>query len=79
MARTVKRAYPSIRAWRHATGTRQADLAKRVGVTASHLANIELKTRACSMKVALALSRITNVPVELIAPADHVLFADSGK
>lgn len=67
MGRTIRRAYVSLRAWRDATGTKQEDLARMAGISQQHLANIELKTRSCSLEVAMRLSRITNVPIEAIA------------
>lgn len=70
MARVIRprhRAYTSIRDWREATGTKQEDLARRAGISVTHLANIELKTRGASLGVALRLSKLTTVPLELIA------------
>lgn len=72
MARILRRPYASLRAWREATGTKQEDLARRAGISPTHLANIEGKTRGCSLEVAMRLSRLTNVPVELIASDDQL-------
>lgn len=66
MARTARKAYASIKAWREATNTKQDALAKRVGISATHLANVEVGSRTCSLDVAKKLARITNVPIELI-------------
>lgn len=66
MPRTLRRPYASLKAWRDATGTKQDALAKRVGISQQHLANIECGTRTCSLDVAKKLSKLTNVPIELI-------------
>lgn len=50
-----------------ATGTNQAELARLVGIDQSHLSNILRKSRRCSLPVALKLSQVTNVPIEIIA------------
>jgi antitoxin component HigA of HigAB toxin-antitoxin module len=59
-------AYRSVQAWQEATGTNNARLAKMLGCTESHLSNVLKKSRRCSLKLALDLSRIANVPVENI-------------
>lgn len=66
MARTARRAYTSLRAWRTATNTKQETLARKAGISQQHLANVEVGARSCSLAVAIRLSQITNVPVELI-------------
>lgn len=66
MPRLLKRPYASIKAWREATGTKQEALAKRIGISQQHLANIECGTRTCSLQVARKLSKATNVPLDLI-------------
>jgi DNA-binding XRE family transcriptional regulator len=66
MPRTLRRPYASIKAWRDATGTKQEALAKRIGISQQHLANIECGTRTCSLEVAKKLSKLTNVPIESI-------------
>lgn len=63
----TRRAYPSVQAWMDATGTNQVELAKLVGIQQSHLSNILRKSRRASLNVALKLSQITNVPIEIIA------------
>lgn len=50
-----------------ATGTNQKKLAALIGIDQSHLSNVLSKSRRCSLDVALKLSRITNVPIEIIA------------
>lgn len=66
MSRVVRRAYASIVAWREATNTKQEDLARMVGISPTHLANIERGTRGCSAGVLMKLSQRTNVAPELI-------------
>jgi hypothetical protein len=67
MPRTVRRPYPSVVAWLRATGTRQEDLARQVGIKPAHFSNVIRKKRSCSFTVALKLSKICNVPIETIA------------
>lgn len=66
MAKSARRAFASIKDWREATNTKQEDLARQIGISATHLANIERRTRGCSAGLALKLSKVTNVPIELI-------------
>jgi len=61
-----RRAYPTVQAWMAATGTNQAELARRLGVKQPHLSNVLSKSRRCSLYLALKLSHITNVPIEAI-------------
>lgn len=63
----TRRAFPTVQAWMDATGTNQAELARLVGIDQSHLSNILRKSRRCSLPVALKLSQVTNVPIEIIA------------
>jgi plasmid maintenance system antidote protein VapI len=53
-----------------ATGTTQAQLAKRLGVGQPHISNVLRHTRKASFALALRLSRMTNVPIEAIAGDD---------
>lgn len=64
---TRRRPYPSIQAWLDHTGTQQQELAHAVGITTGHMSNILRKSRRCSLYLALKLSDITNVPIEIIA------------
>lgn len=50
-----------------ATGTNQAELAKRAGINPSHLSNILRRSRRASLYLALRLSKLTGVPIEVIA------------
>ena len=70
MRRASRRPYPNVRAWLRGTGTTQRQLAKRLGVHESHLANVLCRTRNASLKLALKLSHLTNVPIESIAKDD---------
>ena len=72
MAKSARRAYTSIKDWREATNTKQEELARRIGISATHLANIERRTRGASAGLAVKLSKITNVPIELILTDDQL-------
>lgn len=72
MAKSARRAYASIKAWREANNVKQEDLARKIGISATHLANIERRTRGASAGLALKLSRHTNVPIELILTDDQL-------
>jgi plasmid maintenance system antidote protein VapI len=56
-----------------ATGTNQQELARLIGTSQPHLSNILRKSRRCSLPLALKLSQVTNVPIEVIAewPAEY--------
>lgn len=73
MPKKFPRAYPTVQAWMVATGTNQAELARRLGISEPHLSNILSKSRRCSLYVALKISKLTNVPIESIVewPADY--------
>lgn len=73
MAKKRKRIYPSVQAWKEATGTNSARLAKLVGCKPAHLSNVLSKSRRCSVELALKISKITNVPLEAIVewPAEY--------
>lgn len=53
-----------MRAWRDAHKITLARLAGTVGVTASHLSEIETGKNAPSLDLAVRLSRATGVPVD---------------
>lgn len=72
MHRRTKRAYPTIEAWRNGTGTSQGDLAKLLGISQSHLCNIERGNRKASLDLALRIAKLTNVPIETIAESARV-------
>lgn len=56
--------YTSLQDWMERTGTNQAELARRAGMTKPHLSMILKGSRRCSLEKALVLSKITTVPVE---------------
>lgn len=58
------RAYASLQDWMERTGTNTTELARRAGMTKSHLSMILKGSRRCSLEKALLLSKITGVPVE---------------
>jgi antitoxin component HigA of HigAB toxin-antitoxin module len=70
--RRPKRAYPTVPAWLAETGTAQQDLAKVLGISQSHMSNVLSGKRRCSLRLALRLSKLTNVPVENIADTSRV-------
>lgn len=67
MAKRFRRAYPTVQAWMEATGTNQSELARQLSISQCHLSNVLSKSRRCSFRLALDLSRITNVPIETLA------------
>lgn len=69
--RKTTKSYPTIQAWMEATGTNQTELARRVGINQSHLSNILRRSRRASLYVALRLSKLTGVPIEVIAEWPH--------
>lgn len=73
MAKRTRRAYPTLQRYMEATGTTNRQLAKKVGITESHLSNILKKSRRCSLFIALKLSKAANVPVDTICewPAEY--------
>jgi transcriptional regulator with XRE-family HTH domain len=58
------KAYKSLQDWMERTGTNQTELARRAGLTKSHLSMILKGSRRCSLRHALTLSELTGVPVE---------------
>lgn len=55
-----------------ATGTNQLRLAKLLNMSQSHLCNILRGNRKPSLDLALAIARMTNVPVEAIDRTEKV-------
>lgn len=70
--RRTKRAYPTVHAWMDATNTSQQDLAKLLDISQSHLCNILRGNRRASLNLALAIAKLTNVPIETIAETARV-------
>ena len=68
----TKRAFPTVQAWQDATGTSQLELAKLLGISQSHLCNIVRGNRKASLRLALKIAHLTNVPVETIAEITRV-------
>ena len=66
-----KRAYISLAAYLEGERLTQVDLAKKVGITQSHLSLIVRGDRTPSLPLALELSRVTNVPVETLVGKLH--------
>lgn len=58
------KAYTSLQDWMERTGTTQAELARRVRMPESQLSQLLKGSRRCSLMRALALSKVTGVPVE---------------
>lgn len=58
------KSYSSLQDWMERTGTTQAELARRVRMPESQLSQLLKGSRRCSLMRALALSKITGVPVE---------------
>lgn len=56
--------YTSLQDWMERTGTTQAELARRVQMPQSQLSQLLKGSRRCSLFKALALSKVTGVPVE---------------
>lgn len=56
--------YRSLQDWMERTGTTQAELARRVRMPESQLSQLLKGSRRCSLMRALALSKVTGVPVE---------------
>lgn len=56
--------YKSLQDWMERTGTTQAELARRVRMPESQLSQLLKGSRRCSLMRALALSKVTGVPVE---------------
>jgi len=54
----------SLQDWMERTGTNTEALAKLSGIQRPHLSKILSRSRRCSLVKALALSRLTGVPVE---------------
>lgn len=52
-----------LRRWRDAKRVTLADLARRVGVSPSHISEIERGINAPSLELAAKLSRETSVPI----------------
>lgn len=59
-----RRAYASLTDFFQQTGIRQRDIAEDAGITETHLSNIIAGKRTPSLKIAIELCRLTNVPVE---------------
>ena len=53
-----------MRQWRKETGQTLADIAGKVGVTASHLSEIERYENDPSFPLATKLSEVTGIPLE---------------
>lgn len=58
------KAYTSLQDWMERTGTTQAELARRAQIPPSQLSQLLKGSRRCSLLKALALSKVTGVPVE---------------
>jgi transcriptional regulator with XRE-family HTH domain len=58
------KAYTSLQDWMERTGTTQAELARRAAMPQSQLSQLLKGSRRCSIVKALALSKVTGVPVE---------------
>jgi len=56
--------YSSLQDWMERTGTTQVELARRAGLPQSQLSQLLKGSRRCSVMKALALSKVTGVPVE---------------
>ena len=56
--------YKSLQDWMERTGTTQVELARRVRMPESQLSQLLKGSRRCSLMRALALSKVTGVPVE---------------
>jgi transcriptional regulator with XRE-family HTH domain len=54
----------ALRSWRQEHSITLAELAKAVGVTASHLSEIERGLNSCSLNLASRLSQKTGLPME---------------
>lgn len=62
-----------------ATYTNQDELATLLGISQSHLSNILRKARSCSAELAIRLSRITGVPLEIILERSAPEFSENAK
>jgi len=60
----------ALRLWRKANGVTLSTLAERVGVTASHLSEVETRRNTPSIELAAKLSRETDgaVPLDAFVP-----------
>lgn len=66
MPKLPRRPYATIQAFLDGTGTKQYELAAKVGIQKAHMSNVLRKKRNCSLALAKRLSKITNVPIEAI-------------
>lgn len=64
--RTPKGPYPTILAWRDALDLSQKDAAKVLGISQSHLCNIEKGVRLAGRRLAKRISATANVPLETL-------------
>lgn len=62
----------ALAGWRRRTGRTSADLARRVGIGASHLSLVQKGKRRWALEVALAVSLETDIPVQkLVGPSQY--------
>jgi transcriptional regulator with XRE-family HTH domain len=59
-----------LRIWRKANKRTLADLSTEVGVTPSHLSEIERGLNAPSLALAMRIARVAEIPVEKLARAE---------
>lgn len=64
MTSRPSRPYTSLQDWLERTGTTQTRLAELVQMPKSQLSQLLTGSRRCSVMKALALSKVTGVPVE---------------
>lgn len=74
LKRAPRKLFPELRAWMRSTGTRQAALARLLGVSPSQVCRVFAGSKHFTPDQAFALSRISRVPVEkLLTDADSRL------
>ena len=59
-----------VRVWRQYRGLRQGELAARVGISQSHLSDIEIGRSDGSFRVITAIARALEIDLDLLAPRE---------
>jgi ribosome-binding protein aMBF1 (putative translation factor) len=59
-----------VRVWRQYRGLRQRELAERIGISQSHLSDIEIGRSDGSFRVMAAIARALEIDLDLLAPRE---------
>jgi len=65
-ARTTRRAYPNLSAWRQAHGLSQREAAKILGISQTYYSRLERGTQAARPTIAKQILAAVNVPLETL-------------